>query len=295
MGYYDGNTVTAFWNYAQNFAMSDNSFSTVFGPSTPGALNLISGQTHGATITLEARRPATSSAGSVIGDPRPSLALDDCTITSKTLHLHDRQERRRSAQREEPHLGLVPGRLQAELAKCGWHRRLRHRAQQHLRRFGRNRLHPAPRALPVLSRRPPIRITCRRPPSPTIGTDGSGESSIRHQRLLRGSAARAICPRSATSKLPLIRMATPRYSDPLDEQTFVVNTINALMQSPFWNSTAIIIAYDDSDGWYDHVIAPIVNQSNTPDDNLTGAGDCGDGDRASTRAAAATVRACRCW
>ena len=26
MGYYDGNTVTAMWNYAQHFAMSDNSF-----------------------------------------------------------------------------------------------------------------------------------------------------------------------------------------------------------------------------------------------------------------------------
>ena len=49
MGYYDGNTVTAIWNYAQHFAMSDNSYNTTFGPSTPGALNLVSGQTHGAT------------------------------------------------------------------------------------------------------------------------------------------------------------------------------------------------------------------------------------------------------
>jgi phospholipase C len=32
MGYYDGNTVTALWNYAQAFAMSDNSYSTTFGP-----------------------------------------------------------------------------------------------------------------------------------------------------------------------------------------------------------------------------------------------------------------------
>ena len=32
MGYYDGNTVTAMWNYAQNFAMSDNSWSTTLGP-----------------------------------------------------------------------------------------------------------------------------------------------------------------------------------------------------------------------------------------------------------------------
>ena len=47
MGYYDGNTVTAFWNYAQRFAMNDNSYNTTFGPSTPGAVNLVSGQTNG--------------------------------------------------------------------------------------------------------------------------------------------------------------------------------------------------------------------------------------------------------
>src|SRR5262249_48357514 len=45
MDYYDGNTVTGLWNYAQHYAMSDNSYNTVFGPSTPGALNLVSGQT----------------------------------------------------------------------------------------------------------------------------------------------------------------------------------------------------------------------------------------------------------
>ena len=49
MDYFDGNTVTALWNYAQNFSMSDNAYGTVTGPSTPGALNLISGQTHGAS------------------------------------------------------------------------------------------------------------------------------------------------------------------------------------------------------------------------------------------------------
>ena len=40
MGYFDGNTVTALWNYAQHFAMSDNTYGTMSGPSTPGALNL---------------------------------------------------------------------------------------------------------------------------------------------------------------------------------------------------------------------------------------------------------------
>ena len=50
MGYYDGNTVTGMWNYAQHYAMNDNSYNTNFGPSTPGALNLISGQTTASTL-----------------------------------------------------------------------------------------------------------------------------------------------------------------------------------------------------------------------------------------------------
>ncbi len=51
------------------------------------------------------------------------------------------------------------------------------------------------------------------------------------------------------------------YSDPLLEQTFIVNTINASMKSPFWKTTAIVIAYDDSDGRYDHQMSPLVNLS----------------------------------
>ncbi len=50
MGYYDGNTVTALWNYAQHFAMSDNFFGTTYGPSVLGHINIISGNTHGAVI-----------------------------------------------------------------------------------------------------------------------------------------------------------------------------------------------------------------------------------------------------
>jgi phospholipase C len=65
------------------------------------------------------------------------------------------------------------------------------------------------------------------------------------------------------------------YSDPLDEQTFLVNTINSLEKSKFWKDTAIFILYDDSDGWYDHVMGQIVNQSNDAVDALTDPGMCG--------------------
>jgi phospholipase C len=66
------------------------------------------------------------------------------------------------------------------------------------------------------------------------------------------------------------------YSNPLDEQTFLVNTINALEVSPFWDSTAVIIDYDDSDGWYDHVMPPIVNGSSSAANALSGAGTYGN-------------------
>ena len=66
------------------------------------------------------------------------------------------------------------------------------------------------------------------------------------------------------------------YSDPLDEQHFLVDTINRLEKLPTWSSTAVIINYDDSDGWYDHVMGPIVSQSNDPaNDALTDPGACG--------------------
>ncbi|HKD03342.1 MAG TPA: alkaline phosphatase family protein, partial [Terriglobales bacterium] len=77
MGYYDGNTVTAMWNYAQAFAMSDNSYDTMYGPSTPGAINLVSGNTtpYDASHTI-GDLTGSVIATSVIGDPDPYY--DDC-------------------------------------------------------------------------------------------------------------------------------------------------------------------------------------------------------------------------
>ena len=85
MNYYDGNTVTAEWNYAQHFAMSDNSFGTTFGPSAPGAINVGSGDTGGVDTAHVVRAPrptATPSADgtggySLISDAQPYW--DDCS------------------------------------------------------------------------------------------------------------------------------------------------------------------------------------------------------------------------
>jgi phospholipase C len=76
-------------------------------------------------------------------------------------------------------------------------------------------------------------------------------------------------------KAPAWADGHPGYSDPIDEQNFIVNTINQLQNTNVWKETAVIILYDDSDGWYDHQMSPIVTQSDVSDDNLTGIGSCG--------------------
>jgi phospholipase C len=79
------------------------------------------------------------------------------------------------------------------------------------------------------------------------------------------------------------------YSDPADEQQFVTHTINEIMKSPDWQHTAVIVNYDDSDGWYDHVYSGVTNQSLSPADNLTNttvtgatSGQCGPSPQTST-------------
>src|SRR2546427_4991020 len=71
-------------------------------------------------------------------------------------------------------------------------------------------------------------------------------------------------------KAPSVRDGHAGYSDPLNEQVFLVNTINILQALPSWSKTAVIVLYDDSDGWYDHQMSPIVNQSTGTADALTG-------------------------
>ena len=85
MDYYDGNTVTALWNYAQHFSMSDNSFGTTFGPSHIGAINLISGNNHGLILSQPS---AAIIDGTQIGNVEPTY--DDCPEDPVNIHFTGR-------------------------------------------------------------------------------------------------------------------------------------------------------------------------------------------------------------
>ena len=77
MAYYDGNTVTGLWNYAQHYAMSDNFFDSQFGTTVMGHINLISGQTHETSVQTISGKIAN---GSIVANVE--AGFDDCVTTA---------------------------------------------------------------------------------------------------------------------------------------------------------------------------------------------------------------------
>ena len=138
--------------------------------------------------------------------------------------------------------------------------------------------------------RRPIRITCAQLQSATSGRPDQANHQYDIQDFFAALDSGNL---PAVSFLKAIgsQDAHAGYSSPLDEQQFVAQVINALQESPFWSDTAVVINYDDSDGWYDHQIGPIVNHSSTSADALTGEGACGDGSSALPGVNPATLHA----
>jgi len=289
MGYYDGNTVTAMWNYAQTFAMSDNSWGTTFGPSTPGALNLVAGNTFPGTLAplRPNGKPASAggniaggaTTGAVVGDPRP--LLDDCVasnpkfqgvnqITMSGKNVGDLLNAK----------GITWGWFQGGFAPTGVDAAGRAVCgQHHAGLAGDDAVVNAGDYIPhhePFMYYPQTTNIHHLPPS-SVGKIGQSDQANHQYDITDFFAAlqNGNLPAVSYLKAGAYQDGHAAYSDPIDEQIFVVNTINALMQSPEWKETAVIIAWDDSDGWYDHQMGPIVNQSNTPDDALFGAGNCG--------------------
>jgi phospholipase C len=273
MGYYDGNTVTALWNYAQHFAMSDNFFATTTGPSTLGHLNLVSGQTNGVTVVRDTGTAAKAVLnGTVIDDIRP--ALDDCvpstasTVTMKGPNVGDLLNQKKITWGWFQG-GFLPSSHNADgTAVCG---------TSHAQFDG------TPSGADYIPNHNPFGFYASTanphhlPPTttPMIGhTDQANHQYDIADFFVALDAG--ILPAVSFLKAPAFEDGHPLYSNPLDEQTFLVNTINALEGSPFWEETAIIITYDDSDGWYDHAMPPIVNGSASAADALNGPGLCGN-------------------
>ncbi|MDF3299086.1 phospholipase C [Streptomyces tropicalis] len=280
MDYYDGNTVTALWNYAQHYSLSDRAFSSNYGPSTPGALNLASGQTHGvvsmdpASGTDNPKRTATPDpytvkspdahgVGTVVNDPDP--AYDDCSGKNHTSS-------NALAAMQGRNIGDV---LNGRKVSWGWFQggfrpstpwdgKLGHYAQcdtAHTNVGGASVVDYSPHHSPFEYYRSTANPHHLAPSSvDEIGHAGRANHNYDltdfHAALKAGKL-----PSVSFVKAPAYQDGHAAYSDPIDEQHFLVDQINAIQSAPQWKSTAVVVAYDDSDGWYDHAYATPRNGS----------------------------------
>ena len=342
MNYYDGNTVTGLWNYANQFAMSDNSFGTTFGPSAPGAANLVSGDTGGVGITINKADtngdtvPDGVGGRSLIEDPQPYY--DDCS-TRDAVSLTGQNvgdllnaagvswgwfqggftptTRYATAAPGQPTSTFVPDQFKGKFAKApasdqgfcnavhpvgvavggtggtvpgGTNYGNKDDYIPHHEPFQYYASTANPHHLPVAS-------------LSAIGTDTQSYvggvpqfDTANHQydmsnfdalvkAIANGDMPPSSLPAVSFLKAPGYQDGHPAYSDPLDEQVFITQEINALERTPDWKDTAVVVSYDDSDGWYDHVYSGVHNPSNTatvatppgPQDFLNGTGVCGSG------------------
>lgn len=291
MGYFDGNTVTALWNYAQRFAMSDNTYTTVYGPSTPGALNIVSGQTNGMQIVKTSKQPSTLAATSyyvndgqsgytMINDVDPgydtcSSTTDQAMMAGKNIgDLLNVAKITWGGFMGGFNLSTVNGNgttgcgrsTIATAVNAATADYIPHHNWFQYYASTANPQHARPSSVAAIGA--------------SLQTDGKTAEPANHQYDSDDFFAAVKAgnfPSVSFLKAPAAQDAHAGYSDPLDEQAFVTKVVNFLQQQPDWQNTAVIVTYDDSDGWYDHVYAKPTHASFNAVDQLNGNGVCGTG------------------
>ena len=291
MGYFDGNTVTSIWRWAQHFAMSDNFFGETYGPSTPGALELISGQTNGArevtsnvlaemvtghlyvkdgqgglTMIADADpagdvcshgRGTATMEGRNIGD-----LLNDAGVTwggfMGGFDLTVANANGTTGCARSSHSNVVGKDIKDYVAHHAWFQYYASTA---------NPRHERPGSLAAIGH--------------TNGPDGKAPDPANHQYDLHDffeAVSAGNFPAVSFIKQPAFQDGHAGNSDPLDEQEGMTKIVNFIQRQPAWKDTVIILAWDDSDGWYDHAAAAPTSPSFDPEeDQLNGPGKCGTG------------------
>ncbi len=342
MDYYDGNTVTGLWNYAQHFALSDNFYGTTFGPSAPGAINLASGDTGNVDMTHTANAPDISTPTSPDGDLTPD-GNGGYSMTNDAQPYWDDCSTRDAIAFNGQNIGDV---LNHAGLSWGWFEggfRPTTSYDQALAQVGKSgqgtatfipnefksltppahasnqalcdAVHPVGVALggtgqygykdDYIPHHEPFQFyaSTANPHHLTVRTGSDGQDTIAglesigrdtqsykdgvpqfntpnhnydltdFNQLVAAITAHRVpasdLPAVSFLKAPGYEDGHAGYSDPADEQQFITRTINALERTPDWKSTAVIIAYDDSDGWYDHAFSGVHNPSRSVADNLT--------------------------
>jgi phospholipase C len=216
-------TIPNYWQYAQNFVLADHMFSALHGPSFPNHLYTIAAQSGG---VLEIPLMETSSS---VKGPIPEFSWGCDANPLITVRMVD----------SNGDLNAVPPcfdfpTLADSLETAG------------------------------------ISWKYYAPPQGQQGYVFSTMDAINHIRNTNLWAEHVVnttdfVTDALSGNLPAVSwvVAGPQSEHPPNSvcvgENWTVEQINAVMQGPDWDSTAIIVIWDDFGGFYDHVVPPVVD------------------------------------
>ena len=291
MGYFDGNTVTAMWNYAQHYSMNDNAFTDTYGPSTPGMLEVVAGQTNGMKI-VKASKPASTmkTVSYYVDDGQGGLTMINDVDPAADVCSSPKDQ----AMMTGPNIGDLlnqagiswgsfmggfdlsatnangtTGCVRSTDSKVVGRRvtdYIPHHAWFQYFESTANKEHTRPASVASIGH--------------SVLADGKTREPANHGYDLNDFTAAVRAgnfPAVSYIKMPAFQDGHAGYSDPLDEQEATVQLINLLQSLPEWQTTAVVITWDDSDGWYDHAYTKPTRGSFNAVDQLNGDGKCGEG------------------
>jgi phospholipase C len=290
MAYVDCNTIPFLWNYADRFTLFDHFFDTVIGPSGPNAIAMIAGQTgetewmlhpklaegkNGTSLPMVANaRPYWGLAMDASGaparpkpNPEPNHAQNLTFATLPLSFMGDNIDRTTAAD-YDPAFDLMDVRADIEkiaghgmpAVNWGWYQQgYGHESTDKpglASHAGYVAHHNGPQYFGYVSDNPLA--------SAHMHGLGVFFTDVAERKLpssgvfyVRGGFGNifGLSPADPNPKLATMYYGDddhPGYSDSGISETLLAKEINAIADSPYWKQSAIFIAYDESDGRYDH-------------------------------------------
>jgi phospholipase C len=288
MAHEDCSTIPFLWMYAHRFALYDHIFQAMYGPSTPGNIDLIAGQTgqtQAARHPEEAFKSAFATGEPVVGDPNPDFGpyafpfqadgpfQDDQKYATLMLSLSGREAPEAKIDTDDVKEDI------GELAKLN-HNAVAWAWYQEGFGNGEGNNHPAyiphhngPQYFGYIRRNPTMwsgvhdlldffdMIDKRQLPAKSVVFIKGGRLNPFGWK-----------PANPFAQGILGDDDHPGYSDSQLSESLVAKVVNEIARSPYWQDSAIIVLWDDSEGFYDHVPPPQFEPC--PDKH-----PCGDGPR----------------
>jgi phospholipase C len=287
MAFEDCGTIPFLWMYAHRFALYDHIFQAMYGPSTPGNIDLIAaqtGQTQAARHPKQKFRSSETAGEPVVNDLSPAFGPYDYDKPGRVLQLdqtyatlmlslrgRDADDAEEDSDDIREDIGKLVD-LDHQAVPWAWYQE----------GFGNGEGNNHPAYLPHHNAVQYFGYLRKNQPLWSGVHDLLDFFSVVEKRQLPSQGVFFVkggrvnpfgwVPSEPRARYILGDDDHPAYADSHLSESLVAKVVNAVARSPYWQDSAIIIIWDDAGGFYDHVPPP---QFETCPDKEP----CGDGPR----------------